>query len=111
MASLSPDLAAAPDFDMSGPFLLHSRTAMMFAHRPAAYKAYGSSKEDAPACEYPGFEHTEMELLRHVSFVDCPGEANGIMTGINLWGVLLASIYSCLTGLPGLWTQLTVRGL
>ena len=41
--------------------------------RPAAYKAYGSSKEDTPACDYPGFDSTDMELVRHVSFVDCPG--------------------------------------
>jgi translation initiation factor 2 subunit 3 len=41
--------------------------------RPRCYKAYGSSKEDAPACDAPGFEGTRMELLRHVSFVDCPG--------------------------------------
>lgn len=42
--------------------------------RPRCYKAYGSSKEDSPACDAPGFEGTRMELLRHVSFVDCPGE-------------------------------------
>jgi translation initiation factor 2 subunit 3 len=41
--------------------------------RPWAYKAYGSSREDNPACDYPGFEETDMELVRHVSFVDCPG--------------------------------------
>ena len=46
--------------------------------RPACYKAYGSSKEDTPACDYPGYEHTEMELVRHVSFVDCPGRAHSI---------------------------------
>ena len=40
---------------------------------PWAYRAYGSSKEDNPPCEVPGFEGTEMQLLRHVSFVDCPG--------------------------------------
>ena len=45
--------------------------------RPWAYRAYGSSKEDAPACDVPGFEGTKMELLRHVSFVDCPGERGG----------------------------------
>ena len=41
--------------------------------RPRSYKAYGSSKEDAPDCDVPGFESDKMELLRHVSFVDCPG--------------------------------------
>ena len=42
--------------------------------RPWAYKAFGSSKEDNPPCDYPGFENTDMELVRHVSFVDCPGK-------------------------------------
>ena len=45
--------------------------------RPRCYRAYGSSKEDSPACDAPGFEGTRMELLRHVSFVDCPGELFG----------------------------------
>lgn len=40
--------------------------------RPQTYRAYGSSKEDAPMCEVPGFEDKPMKLLRHVSFVDCP---------------------------------------
>ena len=53
----------------------------VLACRPAAYKAYGSSKEDAPACDYPGFESTDMELVRHVSFVDCPGTH----LGRSLW--------------------------
>ena len=42
--------------------------------RPKSYKAYGSSKEDEPLCDVPGFENDKMELLRHVSFVDCPGD-------------------------------------
>lgn len=40
--------------------------------RPACYRAYGSAKEDAPDCEVPGCG-SKMKLLRHVSFVDCPG--------------------------------------
>ena len=51
--------------------------------RPACYKAYGSSKEDAPACDVPGFEGTPMELLRHVSFVDCPGHDILMATMLN----------------------------
>lgn len=35
-------------------------------------RAYGSGKEDSPACDVPGFESSKMKLLRHVSFVDCP---------------------------------------
>ena len=46
------------------------------ACRPQSYKAYGSSKEDEPLCEVAGFESDRMELLRHVSFVDCPGESS-----------------------------------
>lgn len=41
--------------------------------RPDCYKSFPSSKEISPKCEVPGFENSRMELLRHVSFVDCPG--------------------------------------
>lgn len=51
--------------------------------RPASYKAYGSSKEDNPPCDYPGFESTDMELVRHVSFVDCPGHDILMATMLN----------------------------
>lgn len=51
--------------------------------RPACYRAYGSSKEDSPKCEVPGFEDAEMELLRHVSFVDCPGHDILMATMLN----------------------------
>ncbi|KAK9905948.1 hypothetical protein WJX75_009317 [Coccomyxa subellipsoidea] len=51
--------------------------------RPSSYKAYGSSKEDNPACDYPGFENTDMELVRHVSFVDCPGHDILMATMLN----------------------------
>mmetsp|Transcript_18531 Transcript_18531/g.51902 ORF Transcript_18531/g.51902 Transcript_18531/m.51902 type:complete len:467 (+) Transcript_18531:174-1574(+) len=51
--------------------------------RPACYRAYGSGKEDNPKCEVPGFEEKEMELLRHVSFVDCPGHDILMATMLN----------------------------
>ncbi|KAK9823661.1 hypothetical protein WJX72_004498 [[Myrmecia] bisecta] len=51
--------------------------------RPACYVAYGSAKEDSPACHVPGFEGTEMELVRHVSFVDCPGHDILMATMLN----------------------------
>ncbi|GJT59695.1 eukaryotic translation initiation factor 2 subunit gamma-like protein [Tanacetum coccineum] len=35
--------------------------------------AYGSGKEDSPLCDAPGCEKSKMTLIRHVSFVDCPG--------------------------------------
>ncbi|OZJ01684.1 Eukaryotic translation initiation factor 2 subunit gamma [Bifiguratus adelaidae] len=40
--------------------------------RPGCYRSYGSSKEDNPPCERPGCGG-RMKLIRHVSFVDCPG--------------------------------------
>ena len=51
--------------------------------RPACYRAYGSSKEDAPLCEVPGFEDKRMKLVRHVSFVDCPGHDILMATMLN----------------------------
>ncbi|XP_027116168.1 eukaryotic translation initiation factor 2 subunit gamma-like [Coffea arabica] len=41
--------------------------------RPLCYKVYGSDMVDDPPCDVPGFEKSKMKLLRHVSFVDCPG--------------------------------------
>ena len=41
--------------------------------RPLCYKSYGSGKEDNPPCDVPGFKNCKMKLLRHISFVDCPG--------------------------------------
>ena len=79
--------------------------------RPAAYKAYGSSKEDSPPCDVPGFEGAEMELLRHVSFVDCPGHDILMATMLNGAAVmdgallLIAANESCpqpqTSGAPG----------
>ncbi|KAL7412249.1 P-loop containing nucleoside triphosphate hydrolase protein [Mrakia frigida] len=40
--------------------------------RPSCYKSYPSSKEDHPPCENFGCRE-KMVLVRHVSFVDCPG--------------------------------------
>ncbi|XP_004239809.2 eukaryotic translation initiation factor 2 subunit gamma isoform X1 [Solanum lycopersicum] len=51
--------------------------------RPACYKAYGSGKEDNPMCDVPGFENCKMKLLRHVSFVDCPGHDILMATMLN----------------------------
>ncbi|KAK8921100.1 hypothetical protein KSP39_PZI020323 [Platanthera zijinensis] len=51
--------------------------------RPMCYKAYGSGKEDNPPCDVPGFENTKMKLLRHVSFVDCPGHDILMATMLN----------------------------
>ncbi|KAL2470363.1 eukaryotic translation initiation factor 2 gamma subunit [Abeliophyllum distichum] len=51
--------------------------------RPMCYKAYGSGKEDSPMCDVPGFENCRMKLLRHVSFVDCPGHDILMATMLN----------------------------
>eukprot|EP00270_Netrium_digitus_P008909 TRINITY_DN2696_c0_g1_i1.p1 TRINITY_DN2696_c0_g1~~TRINITY_DN2696_c0_g1_i1.p1 ORF type:complete len:469 (-),score=149.84 TRINITY_DN2696_c0_g1_i1:21-1427(-) len=51
--------------------------------RPVCYKAYGSGKEDSPLCDVPGFEKARMKLLRHVSFVDCPGHDILMATMLN----------------------------
>merc|ERR1712000_661132 len=40
--------------------------------RPTCYKSYSSEKEVDPPCEREGCSGT-YRLLRHVSFVDCPG--------------------------------------
>lgn len=39
---------------------------------PECWCSYDSSKEDEPLCARPGCGH-RMKLVRHVSFVDCPG--------------------------------------
>ncbi|CAL9225918.1 unnamed protein product [Arabidopsis halleri] len=51
--------------------------------RPMCYKSYGSGKEDDPNCDVPGFEKCKMKLLRHVSFVDCPGHDILMATMLN----------------------------
>ena len=37
---------------------------------PDCYQAYGSEKEDKATCKHC---NSEMFLMRHISFVDCPG--------------------------------------
>mmetsp|Transcript_26859 Transcript_26859/g.58608 ORF Transcript_26859/g.58608 Transcript_26859/m.58608 type:complete len:458 (+) Transcript_26859:134-1507(+) len=48
--------------------------------RPSSYRAYGSNKEDSPPCELC---HSPMNLVRHVSFVDCPGHDILMATMLN----------------------------
>ncbi|KAF6264312.1 eukaryotic translation initiation factor 2 gamma [Scenedesmus sp. NREL 46B-D3] len=48
--------------------------------RPTCYRAYGSSKEDAPPCDQCS---GPMQLIRHVSFVDCPGHDILMATMLN----------------------------
>ncbi len=39
---------------------------------PQCFKSYGSKKGDDPTCDSPDCE-AKLQLLRHISFVDCPG--------------------------------------
>ncbi|KAF8889092.1 translation initiation factor eIF2 gamma subunit [Infundibulicybe gibba] len=50
--------------------------------RPGCYRSYRSDKEDNPPCERPGCGH-RMKLIRHVSFVDCPGHDILMATMLN----------------------------
>jgi len=59
--------------------------------RPACYKSYGSSKEDNPPCEVSGCGH-RMKLMRHVSFVDCPGHDILMATMLNGAAVMDAAL-------------------
>ncbi|KAI9593997.1 P-loop containing nucleoside triphosphate hydrolase protein [Syncephalis fuscata] len=59
--------------------------------RPGCYKSYRSDKEDNPPCERPGCTGT-MRLLRHVSFVDCPGHDILMATMLNGAAVMDAAL-------------------
>ncbi|GAA6002584.1 translation initiation factor eIF2 subunit gamma [Rhodotorula paludigena] len=59
--------------------------------RPSSFRSYSSDKEDAPPCEVPGCGGT-MKLLRHVSFVDCPGHDILMATMLNGAAVMDAAL-------------------
>ncbi|CCF51819.1 hypothetical protein NDA11_000725 [Ustilago hordei] len=59
--------------------------------RPQCYKSYPSDKEPHPACEVPGCGG-KMNLLRHVSFVDCPGHDILMATMLNGAAVMDAAL-------------------
>ena len=50
--------------------------------RPQCYQSYPSNKEEHPPCTVPGCSG-RMNLLRHVSFVDCPGHDILMATMLN----------------------------
>ena len=54
-----------------------------------AYRAYGADKEDKPKCEKCG---EYLELLRHISFVDCPGHDILMSTMLNGASVMDAAL-------------------
>lgn len=59
--------------------------------RPGCYRSYRSDKEDTPDCERPGCGG-KMKLLRHVSFVDCPGHDILMATMLNGAAVMDAAL-------------------
>ena len=54
-----------------------------------AYKAFGSAKEDNIKCDKCG---EKLELLRHISFVDCPGHDILMATMLNGAAVMDAAL-------------------
>merc|ERR1712086_1198030 len=58
-------------------------------YRPGSYGSFGSSTEDTPPCKHC---NTPMELLRHVSFVDCPGHDILMATMLNGAAVMDAAL-------------------
>jgi len=60
-------------------------------HRPGCYAAYGGIHTDTPPCARPGCGGT-MKLLRHVSFVDCPGHDILMATMLNGAAVMDAAL-------------------
>jgi len=59
--------------------------------RPSCYASFGSSTTDTPKHNVPGCE-ANMELLRHVSFVDCPGHDILMATMLNGAAVMDAAL-------------------
>jgi translation initiation factor 2 subunit 3 len=59
--------------------------------RPDCYKSYGSLKEDSPVCPRAGCEG-RLKLVRHVSFVDCPGHDILMATMLNGAAVMDAAL-------------------
>ncbi|KAJ7885878.1 elongation factor Tu GTP binding domain-containing protein [Mycena olivaceomarginata] len=59
--------------------------------RPGCYRSYPSHKEESPPCERPGC-NSRMKLVRHVSFVDCPGHDILMATMLNGAAVMDAAL-------------------
>ncbi|EUD65780.1 eukaryotic translation initiation factor 2 subunit 3, X-linked [Plasmodium inui San Antonio 1] len=58
---------------------------------PECYRSYESCKEDDPICPRENCQH-KMKLLRHVSFVDCPGHDILMATMLNGAAVMDAAL-------------------
>ncbi|CAH8659810.1 unnamed protein product [Schistosoma haematobium] len=59
--------------------------------RPACYRSFGSATDDSLPCPRPGCDGT-LTLLRHVSFVDCPGHDILMATMLNGAAVMDAAL-------------------
>lgn len=59
--------------------------------RPGCYKSCGSNKEDSFPCERKGC-NGKFQLVRHVSFVDCPGHDILMATMLNGAAVMDAAL-------------------
>lgn len=59
--------------------------------RPGRFCCFGSSKEDSPKCPQPNCPG-KLKLLRHVSFVDCPGHDILMATMLNGAAVMDAAL-------------------
>merc|ERR1711871_1917163 len=60
-------------------------------YRPTSFCTFGSDKPDDSPCEQPGCDGV-LELLRHVSFVDCPGHDILMATMLNDAAVMDAAL-------------------
>lgn len=58
---------------------------------PGCFASYGSNMEDHPDCLVQGCGH-KMQLVRHVSFVDCPGHDILMATMLNGAAVMDAAL-------------------
>jgi len=59
--------------------------------RPSCYRSFGSATEDTPKCPRQGC-NGRMKLMRHVSFVDCPGHDILMATMLNGAAVMDAAL-------------------
>jgi len=59
--------------------------------RPGCYRSFRSDKEESPLCDRPNCNH-KLKLIRHVSFVDCPGHDILMATMLNGAAVMDAAL-------------------
>ena len=78
-----PEVRAFPKHHIPPTDCAYGTDIYFFTIRPSCYRAYGSTHPDSPNCEVPGFEDKKMDLVRHVSFVDCPGHDILMATMLN----------------------------